>query len=101
MIDPRKTGISSITGKMVVIRHATGTDLVRVAEYLNQFGKADDLGDAEVVVAAGPEEKAIKVWVDAGKETTVPLGSPGVSPVDGWRAAFVSLASVVLYAVLR
>ena len=36
-----------------------------------------------------------------GKETTVPLGSPGVSPVDGWRAAFVSLASVVLYAVLR
>ena len=58
-------------------------------------------GYAEVVVAAGPEEKAIKVWVDAGKETTVPLGSPGVSPVDGWRAAFVSLASVVLYAVLR
>ncbi|MCE9580449.1 MAG: hypothetical protein K8W52_45440 [Deltaproteobacteria bacterium] len=58
-------------------------------------------GFVDVVIAAGPEEKAFKVWIDEGKTTTVPLGSPGVSPIDGWRAAFVSLASVVLYAVLR
>ncbi len=58
-------------------------------------------GFVEVVIAAGPEEKAFKVWIAEGLTTTVPLGSPGVSPIDGWRAAFVSLASVVLYAVLR
>jgi hypothetical protein len=58
-------------------------------------------GPVDVVIAVGPEEKAIKVWIDDGQTTTVPLGSPGVAPIDGWRAAFVSLASVVLYAVLR
>jgi hypothetical protein len=58
-------------------------------------------GSVDVVVAAGPEEKAMKVWIDAGKETTVPLGSPGVSPIDGWRSAFVSLAGIALYAWLR
>jgi N-acetylglutamate synthase-like GNAT family acetyltransferase len=51
MSDPKRTGISGITGKMVVIRHATGNDLERVAEYLDQFGKTD-LNEAEVVVAA-------------------------------------------------
>ena len=58
-------------------------------------------GRAQIIVAAGPEEKSFEMWIEDGKTTTVPLGSNGVSPVDGWRAAFVSLASVVLYAVLR
>jgi anti-sigma-K factor RskA len=58
-------------------------------------------GYADAVVAAGAGEKALKIWIEDGKDTTVPLGSSGASPVDGWRAAFVSLASVVLYAVLR
>jgi len=58
-------------------------------------------GYADIVVAAGADEKAMKLWIEPGKDTTVPLGSSGASPVDGWRAAFVSLASVVLYAVLR
>ena len=58
-------------------------------------------GRAQIIVAAGPEEKSFEMWVEDGKTTTVPLGSNGVSPVDGWRGAFVSLASVVLYAVLR
>jgi N-acetylglutamate synthase-like GNAT family acetyltransferase len=52
MSDPRKTGISSITDKMVVIRHATDTDRVRVEEYFKEHGTADDLGKADVVVAA-------------------------------------------------
>ncbi len=51
MSDSRKTGISGITDKMVVIRHATDTDLVRVAEYLAKYGKDGDLQNAEVVVA--------------------------------------------------
>lgn len=58
-------------------------------------------GSHDVVVADGPEEKSLKVWIDYGKETTVPLGSPGSSPIDGWRSAFVSLFGIVLYCLLR
>ena len=52
MSDPGKTGISNITDKMVVIRHANDTDRVRVEEYFKAHGNADDLGNADVVVAA-------------------------------------------------
>jgi N-acetylglutamate synthase-like GNAT family acetyltransferase len=52
MPDPRKTGISSITGKVVSIRHATTGDLVDVAEYLSRHHADSDLSNAEVVVAA-------------------------------------------------
>ncbi len=55
MSDPRKTGISSITGKIVSIRHATDTDRVIVAEYLKQHHSDSDLMNAEVVVAAEDE----------------------------------------------
>jgi len=55
MSDPRKTGISSITGKTVVIRHATDTDRVRVEEYFKEHGTADDLGKADLVVATEEE----------------------------------------------
>jgi hypothetical protein len=58
-------------------------------------------GTRDVVVAMGPEEKAMKLWIEPGKETTVPLGSPGVSSIDGWRASIVSLLGIVLYALLR
>jgi N-acetylglutamate synthase-like GNAT family acetyltransferase len=57
MSDPRKTGISSITDKSVVIRHATETDRVRVEEYFKRHGNAADLGTADLVVAA--EEQRI------------------------------------------
>jgi len=57
MSDPRKTGISSITDKMVVIRHATDTDRVRVEEYFREHGTANDLGSADLVVAT--EEQRI------------------------------------------
>lgn len=52
MPDPRKTGISSITGKIVSIRHATEPDLVNVGEYLKKHHADSELDNAEVVVAA-------------------------------------------------
>ncbi len=52
MADPRITGISSITGKMVSIRHANDTDRVVVEEYLKQSSADTDLRDVEIVVAA-------------------------------------------------
>jgi hypothetical protein len=51
MTDPKRTGISAITGKLVVIRHATETDLVRINERYNENNALSDLGSAEVVVA--------------------------------------------------
>jgi GNAT superfamily N-acetyltransferase len=55
MPDPRKTGISSITEKMVVIRHANDTDRVIVGEYLKQNHTDTGLDDADVVIAAEDE----------------------------------------------
>ena len=55
MSDPRKTGISGITGKMVVIRQATETDRVRVEQYLLSKEGSADIEEAEVVVAAEQE----------------------------------------------
>ena len=55
MSDPQKTGISSITDKMVVIRHATDTDRVRVEEYFKDHGNADDLGNSDLVIATEEE----------------------------------------------
>src|SRR5574341_756806 len=55
MPDPRKTGISSITGKMVSIRHATSADLVRVEGRLKRLHADSDLANAEVTVASEDE----------------------------------------------
>ncbi len=52
MSDPRKTGISGITGKMVTIRHATESDLVDLEDYLRKHHTDSDLQNAEVVVAS-------------------------------------------------
>ena len=52
MSDPRKTGISGITGKMVTIRHATESDLVDVEEYLRKHHSDPDLKNADVVIAS-------------------------------------------------
>jgi len=55
MYDPKRTGISGITGKMVVIRHATETDRVRVEEYLRLHEGNSDIDQDDVVVAAEQE----------------------------------------------
>jgi N-acetylglutamate synthase-like GNAT family acetyltransferase len=52
MSDPRKTGISGITGKVVTIRHATESDLVDLEEYLKRHHADSSLENADVVVAA-------------------------------------------------
>lgn len=59
-------------------------------------------GAVDVVVATGPGEKAMEVWIHEGQTTTVPLGGGGGGTVLGpLTSAFVSLASVVLYALLN
>lgn len=52
MSDPRNTGMSGITGKIVAIRHATGSDLADLEEYLKKNHGDSDLNNAEVVVAS-------------------------------------------------
>lgn len=52
MADPRTTGISGITGKLVSIRHANDTDRVIIEEYLKKSTADVNLENAEVVVAA-------------------------------------------------
>ena len=47
-----KGEISAIRGKMVSIRHATSSDLVRVEEYLKPYHAISELDNAEVAVAA-------------------------------------------------
>ncbi|HEX9021226.1 MAG TPA: GNAT family N-acetyltransferase [Nitrospirota bacterium] len=55
MSDPRKTGVSPITGKTVVVRHASTSDFARVEDYLKKHDSEGCLRDTEVVVAAEAE----------------------------------------------
>ncbi len=53
MPNPKLTGISSITGKTVTIRHATEADMVFVEENVKKYRlDADDLDASQFVVAA-------------------------------------------------
>jgi len=49
--DPYRTGISSITGKVVSIRHATERDLIDIREYLERHRVPCVLEGADAVVA--------------------------------------------------
>jgi acetyltransferase (GNAT) family protein len=51
MLDARKTGISSISGKIVVIRHATDRDRVIVEEYLRNNGPDAGTDGSEIAIA--------------------------------------------------
>ncbi|HUI67160.1 MAG TPA: GNAT family N-acetyltransferase [Nitrospirota bacterium] len=52
MLNPRFTGISSITGKTVYIRHATEWDVVNIQDYLKRHGQKErDFRQSDVVVA--------------------------------------------------
>src|SRR5512139_409121 len=56
MRDPRITGISAITGRIVSIQHASGIDREIVAEKVAAAGgRALDLTTADIVVAAENE----------------------------------------------
>ena len=53
MPNPRLTGISSITGKTVYIRHATERDVVNMQHHLKRYGQeGQSLAQSDVVVAA-------------------------------------------------
>lgn len=53
MSNPKLTGISSITGKTVTIRHASESDMVFIKEKLGKHGlNEDDLHHSQFVVAA-------------------------------------------------
>jgi N-acetylglutamate synthase-like GNAT family acetyltransferase len=53
MTNPRLTGISSITGKTVYIRHATEWDMVMIREDLKRHQRMEpDFSQSEIVVAA-------------------------------------------------
>ncbi len=51
MNDARKTGLSSITGKIVVIRHATDRDRVIIGEYLGSNDPNAGMDGSEIAVA--------------------------------------------------
>src|SRR3990172_4212284 len=49
----RNTGISSITGKVLYIRHATESERIDIAEILKKrTGKSPDILGADIVVAS-------------------------------------------------
>jgi GNAT superfamily N-acetyltransferase len=53
MGNPRKTGISSITGKVLYIRHANESERIDIAEILNkQAGWSLDVSEGDAVVAS-------------------------------------------------
>ncbi len=58
-------------------------------------------GYADLSVAMGPTERTVRVWVEADRETAVPLGAIGEAPLSAVRSLAISLASVALYALVR
>jgi hypothetical protein len=58
-------------------------------------------GFAELAIAVGPGEKQARVWVEEGRDTTVPIGSPGGSMLDSLKSMTMTLAAIALYAWIR
>ena len=58
-------------------------------------------GYADLAIAAGAGEKQLRVWVDAGKTTAVPLGAPEDAPLSTVRSVALSLLSLAVYTLLR
>jgi len=58
-------------------------------------------GYAELAIAAGSGEKALRVWVEADHLTTIPLGAPAEAPMSALRGLATSLAGIALYSLLN
>ena len=58
-------------------------------------------GYASVAIAMGDAEKTVQLWIEPGRDTVLPLPSPGGSPWESLRNMAVSLAAVALYAWIR
>jgi hypothetical protein len=53
MRNPRETGISGITGKVLYIRHASESERIDIADILKKrAGKFPDISEADIVVAS-------------------------------------------------
>ena len=58
-------------------------------------------GYADIAIAVGPGEKAMRVWVDEGSNMVIPIGAPGGSALDSLKSMAMSLAAIALYAWIR
>lgn len=61
MLTSQRTGISSITGKTLLVRHATDSDKVLAAEFLKRHRKTYDLSGSENIVVARQEDRILGV----------------------------------------
>jgi hypothetical protein len=57
-------------------------------------------GTDEVIIAANGTDKQIKLWIEADRTTTVPLGVPD-SGTGFLKGILGSLISIVVYSLLR
>ncbi len=57
-LSPKKTGISAITGKILTIRHATESDLIRIEETLSS-GRIKGINPAEYQFVVAAENRDI------------------------------------------
>jgi hypothetical protein len=58
-------------------------------------------GYADVAIAMGPGEKQMKVWVEEGRDTVLPIGSPGGTMLDSLKSVVMSLAALAIYTWIR
>jgi hypothetical protein len=58
-------------------------------------------GYADVAIAIGPGEKQMRVWVEEGRDTVLPIGAPGGSALDSLKSVAMSLAAIALYSWIR
>lgn len=57
-------------------------------------------GTNEVIIAANGTDKQVKLWIDADRTTTVPLGVPE-SGAGFLKSVLASVISIVVYSLLR
>lgn len=58
-------------------------------------------GFVDLSIAIGDGEKSSQVWVEAGRNTVVPMPSPASSSGDSIRNMVLSLVAMLAYAYLR
>jgi hypothetical protein len=97
------------TGKLVLLLTQSASDvsvaingtLVVEDEHTQKISiDAVPAGTNEVIIAANGTDKQIKLWIDADRTTTVPLGVPE-SGTGFLKGILGSLISIVVYSLLR
>ncbi len=107
---PSSSGPGEDTGSLVLVLTRSSPDVyVAIDGVLVVDGvhtsrvRVDGLepGYREVVIAVGPAEKAVRVWIDARRDTVIPMPGVGGSTTDSLRNMAMSLAAVALYAWIK